>query len=561
MQEEPDAIVLYRKEAMLTRMELLTKANQFAVYLKSRGIKKEEIVCIVADRSFELVACVLGILQAGGAFLLFSTDMPEWRMKYILNETMPRFIFKQKEFIVDFNGIQLEDIYDGQSQMKLECKRETNQLAYLAYTSGSTGMPQGVMVEDSNVLCYCSSYAKYFSISHNDIIVQASPINFDGFIEEIFVSLLYGASIVIPEKHEVKHPKLINDLICYYNATVYATTPLMINELNKLNYMPSLRVLISAGDTLKKKYYNYLINKVSLYNMYGPTETTVCATCFKCSQYDEEYTPVGKPLNDYSIEIIDDKGVFVENGKKGEILIGGNGVSRGYWKNEQLTRERFVFINGKKFYRSGDYGFVDEQGNIHIENRIDRQVKINGFRVELKEIESAIVSKDGVQDAVAFTVVIDEERILSAAYVMLENKVSSASDMVPYLKNYIPGYMVPKYIFQLEAIPVTEFGKIDYTCLEKIVIENRGQLVNNVGVEDEPGFSRFLEIVNKTENNLSKEDLISEWDSISFIRIMVDLENEYDITFDDEYLIKERYDNLGNLYELVMEICNNSMGK
>lgn len=551
MEENPEATVLYRNDAQLTRGKLLEKANQFAGYLQDNGIKKEDVVCIASNSSFELMACILGILQADGAFLLLSPDMPKKRMAYILDEISPRFVFKQRNLSCDFCGVPIEDVYNGQPRLSLACKREPGQLAYVSYTSGSTDVPKGVMVEDSNVLSYCADYARRFNVTNQDIIIQASVVNFDGFIEEMFVPLLYDASIVIPEKHELKHPRLICDVIRRFKATIYATTPLMLNELNKLDSIPPLRILISTGDVLKSNYYTNLLEQTAVYNMYGPTETTVCVTCYSCAKNDGDYPPIGKPLDNCSIDIMGENGAPVQRGMRGEIYIGGGGVARGYWKDEMLTKQCFVSRNGKRVYRSGDYGYADANGNIHFMGRMDKQVKIRGFRVELGEIESTATKYDGVQNAIAFILPGVKGKTLAMAYVA--ERPCDQDEFLLFMRNTLPEYMIPKHVLSVDAIPVTEFGKTDYSCLEELTLESIRQSVDRQSKEDDLLFDRFLTVINRNDSKLSKQDLITDWDSITFISIIVELENEYDITFDDEDLLKDSYSNLGSLYDYVMK--------
>lgn len=546
-------VILRDRKMQYTGHDLLEKANQYANYLNEKGIQDEEVVCIISDNSCEVVACVLGILQVYGAYLPLSPDIPIYQRLSILQDVSPRFIFVQEGISVDgFTCVSFKEINDGNPAKALPCRRKPNQLAYLAYTSGSTGRPKGVMVEDSNIMSYCKSFNQIFNVTNEDIMLQASVISFDGFTEEIFVPLLYGASIFIPEKHETKHPVLICDLIKKFGITLYASTPLMINELNKLEHVPSIRVLISAGDVLKNSYYSNIIKHIDVFNMYGPTETTVTVTYHPCSEQDPYYPSIGKALPNSVIYILDENGEPVKKGEKGEIYIGGGGVARGYWNDSELTQQHFITWNNERVYRSGDYGYANDDGNFYLIGRIDRQVKIRGFRIELEEIELIASKFEGVQNAIALILQNNDEKIIALAYVA--HKKCEEIEYFKFLYKFLPEYMIPHYFLQVDNIPLNAIGKIDYAYLsetveiatqEKTVIQKDSytNTLSDINIKGRVLNVIASHFVGKTSLEVSFDmsfDILGI-DSITFIKMVIMLEEEFEFEFDDEMLIFTKF--------------------
>lgn len=544
----PEKVAIRHGSKTISYSELMDNADKIASFLINNHIVKESIVCVEANKSIALIACVLGILQAGGTYLLLNKHMNAERKRYIIASVEPRFIITDEE-PCDSNELSLKSILESDFYSEIKVCREPNQIAYVMFTSGSTGLPKGVMVEDKNVLSYCDAYIDHFGVQSNDVMLQLSDITFDGFTEEVFVPLLSGATIVVPEKDQEKHPKFIRRLIDDNGVTLCATSPLMLNELNKGDAMPSLRVLISAGDVLKPQYFDRLIKTTNIFNMYGPTETTVCVTVHRCSELDVDTVPIGKPLNNSYVFLLDDDGKEVKLGTIGEICIGGGGVTRGYWKNEALTASKYREHAGIRIYHTGDYAYLNDNGEIVFVGRNDRQIKVRGFRVELHEIEVAACSLESIEDAAATFIQHGEEKHIVLVYTAQESideeKVRSALEIA------LPEYMIPQVVRRVEGIPENSHGKRDFEEIARIGMEYVTPRLNAEDMDDD--IQKFMEILAQSGDPVQLSDEPARvWDSISFISAVVALETEYNIEFDDENLLLDKYNSIAELYKYVI---------
>ena len=313
--------------------------------------------------------------------------------------------------------------------------------------------------------------------------------------------------------------------------------------------MPSLRVLISAGDILRDRYFDHLVKSTPIYNMYGPTETTVCVTAHKCTEDDDGEIPLGYALPNNKLYIVDDNCKEVENGMSGEILIVGDGVGRGYYRDPRLTSERFVSFKGERAYRTGDHAYCNESGEFVFIGRKDRQVKIRGFRVELLEIEKAALDISGVADVAVISDEVDEEKRIVMIYTSMNGIRENCVREI--LEERLPEYMIPRVIKLVATIPETDRGKRDVNAIALLAYsELHGTSTDNNQME--VGEKRFLDTISSKERRITFQDkpaLI--WDSISFISAIVALENEYGIVFDDVYLMLNKYTTVKEIYEYV----------
>jgi amino acid adenylation domain-containing protein len=556
-------IALLSRNRSINYEELYRKANNFADYFISNQIEKEEIVCIIGVKSFELIACILGVIQAGGAYFIIDPDTPVNRIRFLLEDSKSRFVLSKNadiEKFSEFKAVGLEDIYKKNVIEKISCMRKESSLAYLIYTSGTSGTPKGVMIEDRNLIAYIESYCKMFNVQSNDRVLQLSPCFFDGFGEEVFSMLLTGGCLVLPDNHVSQSPRLIKKEVDEFKITIMATTPLILNELNKLEKMSSLRVLISAGDILKSHYYSNLVKYVSVYNMYGPSEATVVATCYKCTINDDFEPPIGRPLLNYEIEILNEKLQSAPLGELGEIYITGKAVARGYLNNEEMTRQRFIIIDGKRMYKTGDAGAMRHDGNIEFKGRNDRQVKFNCHRIEMPEIECTALKYEKLKDAVAIVkdVKDDEKRICifyTSEDIIDEEKLRS------FFNENLPSYMVPSHIQRLESIPLSLTGKVDYNALSNMINLPHDIFISNAQDSEEYLFLRTVAscIDGKTldfdlalDNNLVDSGI----NSITFVQIVVSLEEAFGIEFDDEYLVIGSFQCFIDLYNYVISKVN-----
>ncbi|MCK4259526.1 MAG: amino acid adenylation domain-containing protein, partial [Halanaerobiales bacterium] len=484
----------------LTYRELNEKANRLARTLRENGVNADSIVGISVNRSFEMMIGILGILKAGGAYLPINPDYPEERVGYMLKDSGTDILLTHEYLIneVPFRGqsIALEDeqIY-LKSGSNLESIKNSQGLAYIIYTSGSTGKPKGVMISHkalNNFLCNIySCFGENVGIKDN--CLSLTNISFDVSICELFMPLIFGATLVlydnemIPDIHNLVRTILDKEItFAYIPPTILREVyERLSNEKVKLNKM--LVGVESIKDYVLEDYMK-LNDNMQIINGYGPTEATICTTFYKYGQIAPvgRNVPIGKPLANTQIYILDQYSNPVPMGTVGELCISGDGLAEGYLNREDLTTEKFVpnpFIFGMKMYKTGDMARLLPDGNIEFLGRIDHQVKIRGYRIEPGEIECQLLNYDSIKEAI----VVDREdkngEKYLCAYVVSEKEVT-VGDFTPkelreFLLKSLPEYMIPSYFVQLDQMPLTANGKIS----RKSLPEPEGNIV--VGTEYE----------------------------------------------------------------------------
>ena len=353
-----------------------------------------------------------------------------------------------------------------------------NDLAYVIYTSGSTGPPKGVMVEHASVVNVVHSFASTYQLGPDDRVLQQASVAFDVSVNEIFPVLTAGGTLIVPPQECAADFDAIAEIVEQRKITIMGATPSGLTELNRRwNKFQNIRLVLSGGEALAESHVDQLVNFATVTNGYGPTETTVCATYFDLNsmeQTDARTIPIGKPLPNYRVYIVDQDLQLVPIGCPGELCIAGVGLARGYLGDPELTAKKFVdnpFEPGQLLYRTGDEVRWLADGNIEFLGRIDRQIKIRGFRVELGEIETVLKQRADISQAV---VICDDDssgnqRIV--AYLASPKPVSEPErfsvELREFLLEKLPEYMVPSVFMFLDELPLTSNGKVDLNSLPK----------------------------------------------------------------------------------------------
>lgn len=457
---------------VLTYRELNERANRLARRLRAKGIKAGQIVGIMAERSPELLAGILGILKAGGAYLPIDPVYPEERISFMLEDSGAGLLLTRKKLTekISFGGelmdLEAPDSYEEDGG-NLNLEYSLQDLIYVIYTSGTTGRPKGIMTEHRNVMAYVNTFNELFSIGEKDATLQQASITFDGFVEEVFTVLIKGGKVVIPEDEEVKDAKALSELIVKNQVTILSCSPLILSEFNKLPPMHSVHTFLSSSDILKKEYAGNIISYSRIYNMYGPSETTVCTTCYSYSGEETGSISIGKPLKHTRVYIVDANNHAQAEGIAGELCIAGAGVARGYLNREQLSAEKFVenpFEQGTRMYRTGDLAKWLPDGNIEFLGRMDHQIKIRGYRIELGEIENRLLSHEEIKEAVVIAKDEEDGSRYLCAYLTSEREMT-VPELREYMGKALPEYMIPSCFVQLDKMPVNPNGKIDRKAL------------------------------------------------------------------------------------------------
>ncbi|MCP5052504.1 MAG: amino acid adenylation domain-containing protein, partial [bacterium] len=452
----------------ITYRELDQRSRQLARLLRTKGVATETIVGIVMERSIQLPVAVLGTLKAGAAYLPIDPEYPEERIDFMLRDSGARVIVTNGLMVKRFNG--------SSQPTNKPINQHTNKpthLAYIIYTSGSTGRPKGVMVEHRNVTAYIDAFHRELDLSPRDVYLQQTSVSFDVFAEEFFSILLTGGRLAITPKEVTVDPDRLSTFILERDVTIVSCSPLLLNQFRQFATIGSIRILVAGGDVLKQDYVGDLVKRARVYNSYGPTETTIGATLYPCSPQDPVNPPIGKPMPNYLLYILDKTNRLQPIGIPGELYIAGAGVSRGYLNRPQLTREKFEkrkFELPSTLYRTGDLARWLPDGNIEFLGRIDHQVKIRGFRIELGEIESLLLKHPDIREAVVVSPVNQKKERYLAAYIVVHKHIA-ASQIKEFLSLQLPGYMVPAYFVPIGKIPFNSNGKIDIKALPEPAID------------------------------------------------------------------------------------------
>jgi amino acid adenylation domain-containing protein len=422
-EKTPEAIALVFRGERISYRDLNARANRLGNYLRSRGIGPENLVAICVDRSVEMTVGLLGILKAGGAYLPLDPNDPVERLRLFMEDARPKMLLTQEKFLGRFPEFPQERVLLDLEWHKIVAWSDDNpksgansgNLAYVIYTSGSTGVPKAVMVASRTVVNHLSWMQAAFPLTSSDCILQKYPFNFDASVCEIFGTLIAGASLIIAEPAAHWDLSEFVRLLKEHEITALDILPSMLRVLLEEEGFPScrsLRRVICGGEPLTPELAEHFLERfdAELHNIYGPTEATIGATHWACVRGQVgDRVPIGRPIANTRIYLVDRWLNPVPVGVPGEICIGGEGVARGYLNRPEMTSERFVKdpFSGQpdgRLYRTGDLGRYRRDGNIEYLGRIDEQVKVRGHRVEPAEIQRTLAQNPAVEDCAVLPV-------------------------------------------------------------------------------------------------------------------------------------------------------------
>lgn len=478
VRRNPQAIAATYGERTLTYDQLNRRANRLARHLRTRGIGPDDLVGIFMDRSLDLVVAMLGILKAGGAFVPLDPSYPQDRLTYMVQDAGLRLVLTESASApkipagtapclrLDENG----QAFDGEAEANLTAASGPDNLAYVIYTSGSTGRPKGTMLPHRGLCNLAAVQQRAFGIESGTRVLQFSALSFDASVWETVMALLNGATLTLTGRENLLTGQGIAQLLRQEQVTTVTLPPSVLAVMPE-DPLPALRTIIVAGETCTGDLVRRWGSGRAFFNAYGPTETTVCASMFRCTPNGEAAVPIGTPIANFQLFIVDRNLQPQPVGIPGELLIGGVGLARGYLGRPDLTAEKFIpdpFTGtpGARIYRSGDLCRYRSDGTIEFLGRIDHQVKVRGFRIELGEVESVIDTHPAVaESAVVVRGDTPGDRRL-AAYVVLKNGPGlQAGELRTYLKERLPEYMLPSVTVFMETFPLSPSGKVDRRAL------------------------------------------------------------------------------------------------
>ncbi|MCI4188444.1 amino acid adenylation domain-containing protein [Dickeya dianthicola] len=486
-EQYPHAVALSFEDQVITYNQLVEEATRIASSLIKLGVKVQDRVGVCMGRSPKLISMMLGILKAGGTYVPVDPDSPADRIAYIVDDAMLSFMIAEEMHAIHDvfeNSISLKFIEkmidDDAAQLLLpECVKPEH-AAYIIYTSGSTGRPKGVVVPHTNVQSLVQGTVNDFAIGKNDIWTFFHSVAFDFSIWEIWGCLLTGGHLVIVPYWVSRTPDVFYQLIRKEGVTILSQTPsafyqLIEQALVEVQKLESLRLIILGGEALDSVallpwFDRYPESTCRVVNMFGITETTVHVTAKTMLRQDalSRSRSAGRAIHGWKLYVLDENKQLLPFGASGEIYVGGDGVATQYLNKPELTLERFsvdLFSTGR-MYRSGDRGYLCDNGELIYEGRLDSQVKLRGFRIELGEIRQTLLGLNGVT-SVAVVLYSPQERSSASSrldcYLILNN--ITVSDVKQYAAKLLPEYMLPNTYTIVDALPMTTNGKLDVASL------------------------------------------------------------------------------------------------
>jgi len=484
----PDTVAVTFEHEHLTYQELNQRANQLAYSLQQLGVGPEVLVGVCMERSLEMVVALLGILKAGGAYVPLDPTYPAERLAFMLADTQVPVILTQAAVAATLPASQAHMLCLDTDWAQIAHADTTNplsavaadNLAYVMYTSGSTGQPKGAMITHRGICNYVQWMQQTYHLTEADRVLQKTPFSFDVSVWEFFWPLMTGARLVVARPEGHKESAYLLSLMQEQQITILHLGPAMLSVLLEepgLESCSSLRHVMCGGEALpyelqERFFARFAHHTVALHNRYGPTEATINATSWLCQRGSKRHiVPIGSPIANTQVYVLDPSGHPVPIGIAGELYLGGAGVARGYLNHPQLTAERFVddpFSTepGARLYRTGDVARYLPDGNIEFLGRRDDQVKIRGFRIELGEIEAVLRQHPAVREAVVGAREDTPGNKYLVAYIVpTQEHAPTTTSIHIYLKEKLPVYMVPTSFMVLDTLPLTPNGKVDRRVL------------------------------------------------------------------------------------------------
>ena len=501
VKQNPGAKAVVCGEEQLTYQQLYERSLDLAMYLQSVGVKPDSVVGLYMERSLEMMVGILGTVQAGGAYVPLDPGHPDERVAYMLEDSEAGIVLTQNKYKNKVRSLMVEEAriisLDGEwgevSERAGRMRREGKQLrreaeaenaAYVIYTSGSTGKPKGVVVEHRALVNRIHWMQKRYGLEAGEVVLQKTPYSFDVSVWEFFWPMMVGATVVMAEPEGHKDVAYLEEVIEERQVTTLHFVPSMLHAYleNGRGECRSVKRIFSSGEELDRRsaeVYRKRFPEAALYNLYGPTEAAIDVTAYECQQLPEAFVPIGAPIANTQIYILDQRQNPQPIGVPGELYIAGEGLARGYLNRPELTRERFVtnpFAPETRMYRTGDRARWLEDGNIQYLGRMDTQVKIRGFRIELGEIEARLNQHPEIEDSVVIVRGEESNKQLIAFYRARHTQADHIvelgnEELRGHLLRTLPEYMVPGGFVSLAAIPLNANGKVDRRALARMEVK------------------------------------------------------------------------------------------
>jgi amino acid adenylation domain-containing protein len=479
--KHPERTALRFQGQSLSYGELDSRANKLAQYLVKAGVKPVSLVGISTERSLETVIGILGVMKAGGAYLPLDPTYPADRIQFMLEDSRVEIVLTQEKLLEQFAAydgrlIPLDAAWPEIASEADQCPEsgvQPDDLAYVIYTSGSTGRPKGTLLAHRGLCNLTRAQKKAFEIDKNSHVLQFAPLSFDASVWETFMALANGGTLVLAPQEVLASAIDLMKLLQEEQVTNVTLPPSVLKVLPPTD-LPDLRTVVSAGEACNEELVKQWAPGRDFFNAYGPTETTVCASFYLCSEEDSGPPPIGKPLANTALYVLDRNMQPVPVGVPGELHVGGVSLALGYLNRPEMTEDRFVKDpfgdeSADRLYKTGDLVRYRPNGDIEFLGRIDHQVKVHGFRIELGEVEEALRRHEALQDMVV--VARDDPaggNRLVAFLVSAAEEPPTVGQLRGFLLETLPDYMVPSVFVYLDTLPLTPNGKVDRNALPEV---------------------------------------------------------------------------------------------
>jgi D-alanine--poly(phosphoribitol) ligase subunit 1 len=493
-QSQPETLAFISPNKEITYLELWKNSDKTAAYIYNLNLLSKTPILVYGHMEPEMLVSFLGCVKAGHPYIPVDTSIPLERIEKIVESSQTQLIINvsQQPLVLEHSTVQIVDMDEivfksplsGEFPSEHWVSEDDNY--YIIYTSGSTGNPKGVQISANNLQSFVNWMLSDFPIQGQLYFLNQAPFSFDLSVMDLYPALTSGGTLFAITKEMIAKPKILFEALTKSGVHVWTSTPsfvqmcLMDPSFNE-TLLPDLSVFLFCGEILPNSICQQLMErfpKAKIYNTYGPTEATVAITSIEVTnELINKYSslPVGKIKGDSRILLVDENGNEVQNGEKGEIILVGPGVSKGYLGQPELTSKAFTIIDGQQAYRTGDAGFLDENGLLFYKGRIDFQIKLHGYRMELEEIEYHIAKCKYVKNVVVIPIYQNDKiEYLSASIVPEQHDFEKDYQLTGAIKKelagILPSYMIPRKFSYHQELPMTSNGKIDRKKIKELVL-------------------------------------------------------------------------------------------
>lgn len=551
VQKSPNKEAIFFENKSITYKELNEKSDRLAYYLSNnKGIKPNDIIGIMIDKSFELIISIIACLKCGAAYLPIDKEYPIDRINYIIENTDCKLVLVNENnpnIPVDYilvSKVLLSEF--STEKIVLTNAYNENSIVYVMYTSGTTGTPKGVCVSNKNIIRLVIN-TNYIDFYQSDRIIQTGSTVFDASTLEIWGALLNGIPLYLIKKKDLLNPQYFDKYLQENSITIMWLTSPLFNQMAdyNINMFKKLRILLVGGDVLSVKNINRLIEhcpNVKIINGYGPTENTTFSTCYNIRKKFDSSIPIGKPISNSFCYIVDSKKRLLPLYVEGELLVGGDGVAKGYFNDDDKTNRSFIknpFCQGDMAYKTGDVVYWLETGDIKFIGRRDNQIKIRGFRVDLDEIKYYVLKYPSINDCYVTIKGNDDKKHIAIIYTSLIKIKEEV--LIDFLKQNLPNYMIPTYLLQIDELPLNNNEKIDTKRLNEILSNlKKKEVLELKKIKYEGIYKKIYELFSEVLNNknIGINDNFFEigGDSLVAIQLVTKaISKDINITYNDFY--------------------------